>query len=222
MTTNNLYKFAQDNNFDAMIEFNDEVTKESSEFIFDLIVIYGSVEDMNKYYNKLNLEEEFKIYSGSIRFVMFNFNKTKFLINNNLVLDDDLYKIISFNYNCIKFTTKEYKLNIARIISKSKVSFRYIVDEFLELGYNYKDMVTSYYNGYNMLAYILHDKENVHDSNDLIKFFETLYLFDIELLKILFRISYKKTMLNTAIGQDTELYKKIIRYIKGRKLTDLI
>jgi len=217
-----LHSLLQERKIDEAIE--NYIDLEPKEYLFSMVVLYGTLEDIKKYHPKLIDYDTFVLDDIIVRrSVSFDNDKIKYVLENDLVSEIAIYQLIKYNYTCIKYVNKDIELNFAKIVDESLVSFRYLVDVFLESGYTYKHIVMSYYNGYNMLAYILDDdKSGKHNCNDLIKLFETLLVFDKTLLIQLFKISRDKTILSSTIGSKTETHKKIIRYVKGRKLVDEI
>jgi len=213
-------KLLQERKIDELVDKYAEL--EDTEYLFNMIVLYGTIEDIKKYHQVLIDYDTFVLDNTIIRNIKFDILKIQYVLENELVDSEMIYNLVRYNYTCVRYVNKDTILNFAQIISESMINFRYLVDTFLEAGYNYKHMVMSYYDNCNMLAYIINDKSGKHDCNDLIKFFETLLVFDRGLLIQLFKITKSKTILSSNIGIRTELHQKIIRYIKGRKLVDEI
>jgi hypothetical protein len=182
--------------------------------ILHMIFKYGTSEDLINLYDS-HLVTDCVLNWVTIQPILSDANKIKFMFIKDLIDEDTKYDIYKFNYKYMKFA-KDKELNLARIMSFNKIGFKYIIDEFLQLGYTYDDIIKSRYNGYTILAYTLYSFI-YYDLNEIVNFMNILYSQNKNLLLEFLYINNTYTILSTGIN-DNDLYKKIIKYIEGRKL----
>ena len=210
MSEGNLYYLAINHKFiDAIEQYPDK-----KEEILSLIFRYGNIEHLESLYNK-HLKTDKVLNWKAIKDSLSHPSNIEFAIKNNLVGDYDMYNIFRFNYNYMKYA-KGYDINFARLIECSVVGFKVLVDEFLKIGYTYDDIIKARHKSYSTLASLLYKHKRI-SVQEVIEFMNVLYTKDINMLLNFLRIDDEITILSINL-YDNELYKKIMKYIEGRKL----
>lgn len=186
--------------------------------ILHMLILHGNIETLKELYDEhFKLDENTVLSWSTISPILSNVDKISFIIRQEIVAEEDLYKIIKFNYKYL-ICAKWAKLNPCQIIVDSKIGFGYIVEILLSNGYTYEDIVTSRYLEGSLSWYLIYS-ENIN-SSEVIDFMNKLYKEDKNLLIEFLRFDDKTTIYHYELENDSknELYKKIIRYIEGRKL----
>lgn len=197
-------------------KFDDAIAKYPDEkhAILHMLIRHGTIEDLETLYKThLSLPPNVILSWSTISPILSDEKKIEFILKANIVEENDVYKILKFNYKYIKYT-HDMVLNPCRIIIGSQVSFQYIVEELLRNTFTYKDIIQSRYSGDSLLSYLLFGGHV--NSSEVINFMNDLFKIDRDLLIEFLRLDDKATILH--VDTDNELYKKIIRYIEGRKL----
>lgn len=186
--------------------------QEDNERFTDLLIRYGNIDDIAKYYKHLN---NFMLSANTSIYIASDRAKIEFAFRERILSEGSVYSLIGFNYTYISLIG-DIDINPCKVIFKSRVSFIWIIEEFIKIGWTYEEILKYRYNDEYMLAIIL-DKV---DANDIIKFMDMLFNLDKNLFIKFMRISDDYSVLS--INDDSELREKIIKYIRGRKMLDKV
>lgn len=214
------------NYYCAIKDFNTLINKfgdDNKHMIYTRILLY--IDDINQaltYYKKLGLES-YIIKLVTLKKILFDKNKLKFVIDNNYIDTDCLLYIIAYNYKNISLL-KNYNINVPMLIFSIDIHFKYIIEECLKIGITYDMMSKQTYEDFGILYYILNSHIN-YEWEDICLLFNNIVSVKKELLiKFVTNVYHDMSIISYGVmygllsNTNFIIIEKIIRYLRGIKI----